>query len=237
MNTRNDFSPMPDWLQQAWLQRYLERRLSAEECAWFEAYVLDKPELLDQVEADNALRAVVCAEPQSFAAGGEGPGDGAAASTAAAVVQPLPRDAGPQRRASALGRWALAASFVAGIGFGALALQGLVGSDEAAQDESAGAPPRLVYDSLRGSYSGPREDRGDPRARLMIVDIAMPLGSRIVRAEAELGERRVELPPALISGEGFATYTLPRSWRGRGRLHFELQDSSGATADPIEVTL
>ena len=54
--------PMAPWLEQAWLMRYLDRQLGADEQAWFEGYLLDKPELLDQVEADTALRDAVAAQ-------------------------------------------------------------------------------------------------------------------------------------------------------------------------------
>ncbi len=50
---------MAAWLESAWLARYLDRQLEGEELAWFEAYLLDKPELLEAVEVDNALRDAV----------------------------------------------------------------------------------------------------------------------------------------------------------------------------------
>jgi hypothetical protein len=54
--TSNGPPRMAAWLESAWLARYLERQLDAEESAWFEAYLFDKPELLHMLEADNALR-------------------------------------------------------------------------------------------------------------------------------------------------------------------------------------
>ena len=50
---------MAEWLEQAWLERYLARQLGPEESDWFEAYMLDKAELLDQVEDDTALREAI----------------------------------------------------------------------------------------------------------------------------------------------------------------------------------
>jgi anti-sigma factor RsiW len=44
------------WMETAWLVRYLDRELSDDEAVAFEAYVLDKPELLAQIEADTNLR-------------------------------------------------------------------------------------------------------------------------------------------------------------------------------------
>lgn len=44
------------WMENAWLVRYLDRQLSDDEVAAFEAYALDKPELLALIEADTNLR-------------------------------------------------------------------------------------------------------------------------------------------------------------------------------------
>jgi hypothetical protein len=54
---------MTAWLEQAWLTRYLDRQLGSEETAWFEAYVLDKPELLATIEIDTSLRDALAADP------------------------------------------------------------------------------------------------------------------------------------------------------------------------------
>ena len=37
--------PMADWLESAWLARYLDRQLAGDEQAWFEAYLLTRPKL------------------------------------------------------------------------------------------------------------------------------------------------------------------------------------------------
>lgn len=232
MNQSLSPPPLSPWLDQAWLQRYLDRELEAAELAWFEAYVLDKPHLLDAIDADNALRAVVLASDSEFAPATNAevaPPREHPAPSAPAVAAPL---RAPRSRFQLL---AMAASFVGGLG-----LASVLVSDPAppmAKEPEAEAPARLVFDLLRGGRVELREDLGDPRARLMVVDIALPLGSRIAGAHAELGERRVELPSARISGEGFATYTLPRSWRGRAQLHFDLQREGGDALPSVQVEL
>ena len=58
------------WLERVWLARYLDRTLDEDEIARFEAYVLDKPELLGEIDADTALRdSLAAASPQALAAG------------------------------------------------------------------------------------------------------------------------------------------------------------------------
>lgn len=212
MNMAPAHDPLPSWLEQAWLERYLARGLEPAQAAWFESYLLDKPHLIAQVEADSALRAVVCAE-----------GDPLRLQSA----PPLARIGEPRLV------WRAAAVFVLGLGLGAVGLQ-LLGP---AAMEGASAPTRIVYDSLRGAYSAPRVDPGDPAAPLMIVEVAMPLGSRIQSASATVDGRPQALPRAGVSSEGFATYTLPSAWRGRGVLRFELELREGGSAPAIEVAL
>ena len=52
---------MRAWLEQAWLIQYLDRQLAAEEATWFEAYAMDRPELLRTIDADTRLRAALVA--------------------------------------------------------------------------------------------------------------------------------------------------------------------------------
>lgn len=216
MNTPADFLPMPEWLEQAWLERFLDRELAPSEQAWFEAYVLDKPELLERIEADSAVRAVVHADAAAFAAGaGDNP--------ATATPIDLPRGGRATRRPPRA-YWPMAACFVLGLGFGGLLLQSLDGGGPVG---TLAAPSRLVYDSLRGSYGGPRVDPGDAASALVIVDVALPIGSTLESAEIELGDARRALPLAPISAEGFATWTVPAEWRGQGRMLLQVSLSSG----------
>src|SRR5512144_1617402 len=56
MSSMNPTARMTPWLEQAWMERYLERQLADDELEWFEAYLLDKPHLLDRWSTDLALR-------------------------------------------------------------------------------------------------------------------------------------------------------------------------------------
>ncbi|WP_143006753.1 hypothetical protein [Aquimonas voraii] len=99
------------------------------------------------------------------------------------------------------------------------------------------APARLRFDPLRLTPDEPNGAAGDPRASQLVVDIVLPAGSRIASAHATLVERRIALPIAVVSAEGLATYTLPSSWQGRARLHFELQSAAGARIPAVEGVL
>ena len=44
---------MRAWLEQAWLIQYLDRQLASKETAWFEAYAMERLELLRTIDADT----------------------------------------------------------------------------------------------------------------------------------------------------------------------------------------
>lgn len=50
--TTTDMAP---WLEQAWMERYLNRELTEDESDWFEAYLLDRPSLLPHLMSDRLL--------------------------------------------------------------------------------------------------------------------------------------------------------------------------------------
>lgn len=227
MNTPADYLPMPAWLEQAWLERFLDRELAPSEQAWFEAYVLDKPELLERIEADSAVRALVHADAKAFAGVAESHDN-----PSAATPIELPRG-GRSLRRPPRAYWPLAACFVLGLGFGGLVLQSLPGAGPGA---GLSAPSRLVYDSLRGSYGGPRVHPGDPAAALLIVDVALPIGSTLESARLEGDSGSEALPLAPISAEGFATWTLPAQWRGQGRLLIQVSLADGK-GEQLELQL
>ena len=58
---------MPAWLERAWMDRYLDRELDDGERDWFEAYMLDRPQLIEELEADEAVRAAVPSLPSEAA--------------------------------------------------------------------------------------------------------------------------------------------------------------------------
>ena len=52
---------MTTWLEQVWLDSYLDRQLAGEEAQWFEAYAVERPELLVTIETDTRLRDALAA--------------------------------------------------------------------------------------------------------------------------------------------------------------------------------
>lgn len=58
---------MPHWLERAWMDRYLDRELDDGERDWFEAYLLDRPLLVEELEADEAVRTVASSLPTEAA--------------------------------------------------------------------------------------------------------------------------------------------------------------------------
>lgn len=222
--------PMAPWLEQAWLMRYLDRQLGADEQAWFEGYLLDKPDLLDQVEADTALRDAVAAQqaagilaPDSLQAGGAATG-GAATGTEdeRRAARPMHGRGTRGRR----GRWlALAASFVGGIGL-ALLGSGLL------DDGNAGLvanPPRIIFDTLRGELTAPGIEPGDPASPIVLVEFPVPPGARIRSVRGILGDEEMTLPIPLTSADGYATFAVPSNWRKFAKLSVEFESSGAGT--------
>jgi len=181
--------PLSEWLERAWLQRYLQRRLSAPETEWFEAYLLDKPHLIAEIEADNDLRdglALVAASPSR---GG---------------VAPLSKAyAGPRWRFMAL-----AASVVAAWGLGLMLAGPLsIGGQSALVIAS---PQRIVFDTLRGVDSPPLVHPGAAGSSHVLVEVGLP-------ADAEHVTLHLAGQPALalvVSPDGFASFLLPRAKLG-----------------------
>lgn len=222
-------TPMPPWLEQVWLMRYLDRQLDSDEEAWFEAYLLDRPHLVDQLEADTYLRDALAghgldtAEPASPAAD---PADAVTGERSGTSIAPVPgpsnrRDTTEHRETASRERhrrrhppWlAMAASFAAGIGLAWLGLSTLPG------DSTPGVianPPRIVFDTLRGEYSAPHVEPGDPNSPFILVEILIPPGATDVQAIVP-GYPPIALHPSV---DGFATLVLPRE-SGAGSIELK----------------
>lgn len=203
---------MAAWLESAWLARYLDRQLDGEELAWFEAYLLDKPELLDVVEADTTLRDALALAGQRDVAAADG--------TARRAAGHMPAQ---QRPGSS---WMpLAASVLVGIGVGFAGTQLL---RPEADTTPVSNPARLVFDVMRDSgTSGTREEPGDPHSPILLLDVPIPTGSGLGKAQVFIDGRRIEMPPPKVSSEGFVTFAVPAGWRGRGRLVLSLAGQLG----------
>lgn len=186
--------PTSDWLERAWLQRYLERKLSEQETEWFEAYMLDKPHLIAEIEADNDLRdglALVAASPS------------------VGVVASLSSSRGGHRRIDGL-RWrsmAWAASVVAAWGLG-LMLAGPLSIDGSAQSALViASPQRVVFDTMRGVDSPPLVHPGAPGSSHVLVEVGLPADAEHVTLYLA-GQPSMAL---VVSPDGFASFLLPRA--------------------------
>lgn len=191
---------LPDWLESAWLQRYLDRELSATETEWFETYAIDKATLVEAIEADNALRDGMHAWHAQQRL------DGAAPPAASIAEAPTAyRAAPPARHRRASSRWsrplAAAASLAVAAVFGAGMSQWFApaGSDGMA---SVSSPRRVVFDSLRGATSAapqaePARTTDDP----LLLDIAVPAQAEAVVAHFADGSTL----PLVVSADGFVS--------------------------------
>lgn len=170
--------PMAPWLEDAWLQRYLGGGLSASETEWFEAYLLERPDLVEALEADNTLRDALHASPGAFES----------AAAPARVVRRAP--------------WmpfAMAATLVVGLAVGWL----LAGPGQGgAPSAFAPGPTRVVFDTWRGSMAEPIVHRGAGDAPFVLVEVGLPPDATEVELVA--GDRRV---PLAVSADGFASFT------------------------------
>jgi hypothetical protein len=212
---------MAPWLERAWLMRYLDRQLGSDEQAWFEGYLLDKPELLDQLEADTALRDAVGAQPAACSQGAAGDRTTVAEGSAQGQTYAGPHALGPDQASAEIlarrqaqsqpvgdlgGRWlALAAGLVAGIGLM------WIGTT---LDQDGGAalvvnPPRIIFDTLRGQLTDPRVEPGDPASPVMVVEVPVPPGASAASARLQGPETGVDIGPVSISPDGFALLIVP----------------------------
>jgi len=205
---------MAAWLQSAWLARYLDRQLDAGEAAWFEAYLLDKPDLLAVVEIDNAMRDAMATDH--------------AAMRPEVDVEPLlsngreeiaPFVVDAPRNARRWLRWiGLAAALVLGVGIGSLARH----SPWSARG-NAGLivnPERIVFDAIRGGSATPIAQRGAGRSRYVFVEVAVPPTASEVHLR-----RGTSVEALVVSSEGFVSFL------------FDTQDAEGKTPLFVEYDI
>ena len=150
---------MPQWLETAWLERYLERRLSAEESEWFEAYAIAEPSLVLSIERDNDLR------------------DGLA--HAGSEVIPELRSVRSHPSGASWLPVALAASLSAGIALG-LFLDRDSPAGVSAEQQTISVPTRVVFEAFRGTRDTPAVHRGVSNEHLL-VQVGLPYDARNVR--------------------------------------------------------
>jgi hypothetical protein len=177
---------MADWVERAWLQRYLDRRLTESENAWFETYVLDKHELLAEIDADTHLSAALHAAPARV--------------IEAAVATPA---TGTPARAGRRRGLALVASLLAGFALAWL-LRGTMGNN--AGDSLMVDPTRVVFDTTRGVEVDVRIQNAASASPWAVVDVAVPWNA------TEISVTRPHSGPQPLSPsvDGFVTFIVVR---------------------------
>jgi hypothetical protein len=205
-------NPMARWLEDVWLGRYLDRELSDEEQTWFETYMLDKPRILELVDADTRLREGMAriSEPSSTA------------------ISAPPQQSGATLRGKPRGpALAIAASLLLGLGLGTI-LPGM------RIDSTAiiASPPRVVFDTMRGEGTTTLSEPGSADSKVLIVDIATPVSTPVISASAWIEGRQTVLPTPTVSSEGFVTFVVPADWRNRARIDIRV----GSAAAPKSLS-
>ena len=187
---------MPSWLETVWLERYLDRKLASEECEYFEAYMLDKPHLIAEIEADSAVR------------------DGLAMLTAVNLSKPNARStshaASSTRQPQRFVSWrpmALAASLVLAWALGWMFAGFNPGGSTSTNDMVIANPPRLVFDTLRGVDTPPLIHPGDPDSQHILVEVGLPSDAHAIALNLPGSETAM---PLVLSPDGFVTVLLPR---------------------------
>lgn len=241
---------MTAWLEQAWLVRYLDRRLASEEANWFEAYVLDKPELLAMIEADTRLREALAADASTRHMERSVDGGRLGGATAdAAHVEFDPGDAGetdlagpgpahaapisgdrarPRRRTGSALRWLpIAASLLLGLGLGWVGTRSLVG--ERVPSVIAN-PTRVVYDMMRGARVAPRVELADSASPYTLIEVAVPPGAEHITLKVGDDPEQALSPTA----DGFVTLLVQKKKMGAGTtIAYEIAAAEG----PRKITM
>lgn len=199
--------PMSAWLEDAWLDRYLERRLSPDECAWFETYALERPRLVARIEADNDLRDALHAAAAAVRADGSPqtpPGaelreDGQARARRGAAV-PV---AGPLATPRIGLAWAASLVLAGVLG----AIGGTRFGPGRADLDPIASPPRLVFDTLRGTAVAGVLHAGDTRSPYVLVEVSLPVAAE----QAMFVDASGRSWPVQPGVDGFVSVLLPRA--------------------------
>jgi len=237
---------MTAWLEQAWLIRYLDRQLAGEEADWFEAYALDKPELLAMIEVDTRLRDALAADAtmrhRERSVVDESRQGGAAAHSqvnrlhddaadptpvhSSASFKADPRRTAPSRRRAPA--WlALAASLLIGVSIGWF---GTRMPAENAPPAVIASPTRIIYDTMRGEESLPRIEHADSTSPYVLVEAAVPPGAENIALK--IGDAAAD--PLTPSPDGFVSFILQRhTLAGRADTRVEYDLHGKRTKIPI----
>jgi hypothetical protein len=223
---------MTAWLEQAWMVRYLDRQLAGEEATWFEAYALDKPELLAMIEADTRLRDALATDAsmwhmeRSVDRGGRQ--GGATGEAPQRVSEPAPFEYArnkpdvqqadvPQAKAEVRAArtrgappWlAMAATLVLGVGLGWVGTRSL--APRGAAPEIVANPTRIIFDTMRGEPAPPRVEHAESTSPYVLIDVAVPPGAEHITLRWP-GAAEQQLTP---SPDGFVTFIAHRKEMGK----------------------
>lgn len=207
-------APLPDWLEAAWLQRYLQRELTPAETEWFETYVLDKPHLLDHIESDLDLRDGLAVAGMSEAAALP------RAARTAASRHPLRHvwlaRAAAVAMSAALGWW------------GAI----LSGGDARSTDEIDPDPVRIVFDTQRGAQDAMLLFNRNSHSRYVLVEVGVPVEATDIRLFSS-GQPPQQLA---VTSEGFVTFLWPRSRIGNDPLRLSYRNQGDEVSRLLDLS-
>lgn len=194
--------------EQLWLRRFLLGELDAAQADAFETYALDKPRLLDQMEADLLLRRGLGA----MAAQGE--------SVMMEALPPASAKRGPVPAWPWLGMAAcLAAGWIGARMLGpAMPLPLQVAS-----------PERLVFETVRGER-GQRSLEASAAASqspIVVVDVVLPPLATLASARLSGPRGEIPLADARPDRDGVLTVVLDRAALPGAELVLALRDAEG----------
>ena len=218
---------MTAWLEQAWMVRYLDRQLAGEEATWFEAYALDKPELLAMIEADTRLRDALATDASMWhmerSVDREGRQGGATGEAPHGVSEPAPLEYArsksdvqpdsthvrPARRRGAPAWLAMAATLVLGVGLGWVGTRSF--APVGATPEFVASPTRIIYDTMRGEPTPPRIEHAQSTSPYVVIEVAVPPGAEhITLQRTDAAEQQLTPSP-----DGFVTFIAHRKEMGK----------------------
>lgn len=201
---------MASWLERAWLNRYLDRKLDDDEVEWFEMYALDKPELIATIDADSDLR-------DGFALAAD------TTSTAATPIRRVGKAAHPHRRMGPTLAWAASAIACVGLGW-IMALQFLPALP-GAEPGIVASPTRIVFDTLRGVEDAPQVFPGAPDSEWAFVEVGVPTDVEQVVLRVSNSATAQTLR---VSSDGFAGFLVPMTNSGDATVYTIEYSSAGS---------
>ena len=219
------------WLEDAWLQRYLDRELTEQEESWFEAYALDKAHLLSAIDSDLDLRDGLHAwqsnqgrEPALLTAT-----TNATASRTTGIRQSARAVVAELKPTSWFARFAIASGLALALLLGAAASRWMF--PMVADEAGVVAPNRILFDVLRGSEETSGIAQSTDVSAPLLIDVAMPPHAEAVIAY--FADRSSMVLPVssggLVSLTGSRSALLHRSpiriaWRLDGQQHERVLD-------------